>query len=59
MTEQLKDGGAARERVAKALREYQMSERKLIEWDRVPKGQRKKWYDLADVALNAAREATQ
>jgi hypothetical protein len=43
-----------RDRVAKALREYQMSGRILIEWARVTKSAKKKWLDLADVALNAA-----
>ena len=51
MTDTNKD---ARNRIAKALREYQMAGRMTVEWDKVPKGQRKKWHDLADVALNAA-----
>lgn len=42
------------EAAAKALREYQMQGRITVEWDRVPKGQRKKWIDLASVAINAA-----
>lgn len=42
------------ERGAKALREHQMAGRFTVEWDKVPKGQRKKWIDAATVVLDAA-----
>ena len=44
---------AALERTARYLREYQMQGRITVDWGKVPKSQRKKWFDLADVALRA------
>lgn len=42
------------ERGAKALREHQMAGRFTVEWEKVPKSQRKKWIEAATAVLEAA-----
>ncbi len=42
-----------RQAVAKALREHQMAGRITREWGQVPNSDKRKWLDLADVAIDA------
>ncbi len=41
--------------VAKALREHDMKGRITVDWDRVPNGQKKKWWAKSAVALDALK----
>lgn len=42
---------------AHALREHQMAGRMTVEWERVPKGQKRKWIVAATAVLEAAEQA--
>ena len=42
------------DRGAKALRAHQMGGRFTVEWDRLPKGQKRKWIEAAAIVLDAA-----
>ena len=43
--------------VADALRQYEMSGRRLNSWDKISTAQRRKWREKANVALNALAAA--
>jgi len=42
------------DRAAKAIREHQMAGRFTVEWERLPKGQKRKWIEVATKAIDAA-----